>query len=42
LGRLAGADFGGGLAKPDKARIQEGCMSQDEPGCGISLNTNEY
>jgi hypothetical protein len=32
LGRQAGADFGGGLARPGRSRIQEVCMSQDEPG----------
>jgi len=40
-GKQAEADFCGGLARPGTSRIQERCMSQDEPGCGFSLNMNE-
>jgi hypothetical protein len=41
LGRQAWADFGSGLAKPGSSRIPVVCMSQDEPGCGVSLATSE-
>jgi hypothetical protein len=38
--RQAEADFGGGLARPGNSWIQEGCLSQDEPGCRVSFNNN--
>jgi predicted NAD/FAD-dependent oxidoreductase len=40
-GKQAEADFRGGLARPGRSRIQEGCMSQDEPRSKVSLNMNE-
>jgi nitrogen fixation/metabolism regulation signal transduction histidine kinase len=39
--KVDGANIGGGLAKPDESRIQEGYISMDEKGYGVSLNTNE-
>jgi hypothetical protein len=41
MGRQAGADFGGSFARLGRSRILEGCIMQDEPSCGVSLNTIE-